>query len=81
MSSRNDQSVSELAQSIRRRLEQAPAAARAATPEQVARGEDQLRVTKSGELIAPGEEVPKGPDGAPVPHTAVPSGTFHRGRQ
>ena len=77
MANRNEQNVSDLAQNIRRRLEQAPVAARAATPEQVARGEDQVRVTKSGELVAPGEEVPKGPDGNPVPHTVVPSGTFH----
>jgi hypothetical protein len=66
-----------LAQNIQRRLREAQAApattaAPQATPES---GSQQLRVTKGGDLLAPGEPNPT--DGTPV--QAIPTATFHRG--
>lgn len=77
MTARNTSNTSELAETIRRRLERAAQTAAAPqTPEPANR----LRVTKDGELVAPGEEIPKGPDGKPVAALVVPDATFHKER-
>lgn len=73
MTNRNrQQNPSELAEEIRRTLEGA-----ANNPTESSDPSNHLRITKYNELIAPGEEVPKGPDGQPVPCNVVPDATFH----
>ena len=73
MTNRSPQTTSELADDIRRSLESSAStvAPDSSDPTQ------HLRVTKDNELIPPGEPIPTGTDGRPVPHSIVPDGTFH----
>jgi hypothetical protein len=75
MSTNRDRPVSAVAREIQERLAQAqgaPAPAAAPAPAQ-----SELRVTKTGELLPPGTEVPKDENGNPVAFSVVPAATFH----
>lgn len=78
MTNRNDPNTNELAETIRRRLERSAASATAVP---TADPTNTLRATKDGQILAPGESPPVGPDGKPTPTLTVPDSTFHGRRR
>jgi hypothetical protein len=63
----------DIAAEIRRTLETADS-----VPSNSSDPTQHLRLTKDNELVPPGDPLPTGPDGRPVPASVVPDGTFHR---
>jgi hypothetical protein len=76
----NRRTSSQIADDIRNRL--AEAQGDLPPPEGQSQRQPQsqgLRVTKAGELVPPGQDVPTGPDGQPQNFVTVPDATFHHG--
>ena len=71
--SRNNNSA-QLAETIRRQLEQAADASNNAP---TGAPEGRLRATKEGELVPVGEQPPLGPDGKPQAIVSIPDANFH----
>jgi hypothetical protein len=74
---RNRPPLSAVARDIQGRLAAAQSAPAPATCTPAV--EDSIRVTKTGEIVPPGEELPKDSSGNPVAYSAVPDATFHGG--
>lgn len=85
MSTRDNRNVSGVAREIQERLRAARAPAQpeanAAAAEQqapeAANDHHRRRVTKDGQLVEPGEQVPTGENGQPVSFSSLPAATFH----
>jgi hypothetical protein len=74
---RDQNAPSQLARDIQRRLAEAQdAASQPPVPEPPPAAVQGLIVTKSGEIIPPGQEVPRDQDGNAVAHSVIPDATF-----
>ncbi len=83
MTNRNSNGgVGGLAREIQRRLADAQgdsgATAPAAPPAPPPPDNQGLRVTKDGQLVPPGQAVPRDADGNPVSFSTIPDATFHQ---